>query len=91
MVPEALFSPPRNASQWFVSSTGSLRYDLYAGNVTVDDVDMALPFSDTLYVAQRVTGATLAKALSILRDGANAAVEEGAASPTGRWWGAWLL
>ena len=66
VAPTALFTPAHNASQWFVTSTGALRYDLYAGNVTVDDVDMALPFKDTLWVAQRVTGRVLAAALRAL-------------------------
>ena len=56
VAPSALFTPAHNASQWFVSSTGALRYDLYEGAVRVDDVDMALPFKDELYVAQRVSG-----------------------------------
>eukprot|EP01065_Artemidia_motanka_P037159 TRINITY_DN4545_c0_g1_i1.p1 TRINITY_DN4545_c0_g1~~TRINITY_DN4545_c0_g1_i1.p1 ORF type:complete len:413 (+),score=126.61 TRINITY_DN4545_c0_g1_i1:53-1240(+) len=30
-IPEGLFKPARNSSQWFISQTGSLRYDLASG------------------------------------------------------------
>ena len=67
VAPAAIFTPPHNASQWFVTSTGALRYDLYAGNITIDDIDMTLPFADELYVVQRVKGETLTKALRMLQ------------------------
>ena len=70
VAPRHVFVPAHNTSQWFISSTGALRYDVYKGPVTVDDVDMALPFSDSLHVARHVRGATLAKALRLLRSGA---------------------
>ena len=69
VAPAHLFSPAHNASQWFVTSTGALRYDLYAGNVTADDIDMALPFADTLFVVQNVDGTALTTALQLLLNG----------------------
>ena len=76
VAPRHLFVPAQNASQWFVSSTGALRYDIYEGNVTVDDIDMALPFSDSLHVARRVQGATIAKALRLLQLGSWLATDD---------------
>lgn len=66
IVPKGLFTPPGNASQWFVQSTGSLRYDLYKGNVTVDDIYKVLPFRDSLFVVRGVSGSNLTKLLSML-------------------------
>ena len=66
VTPATLFTPPRNGSQWFVASTGGLRYDLYQGNITVDDVDMVLPFRDTLWLIQGVRGDYLTAALTKL-------------------------
>ena len=59
IVPKAFFTPPGNASQWFVQSTGSMRYDIYQGNVTADDVYKVLPFRDALYVVRDVQGTHL--------------------------------
>jgi hypothetical protein len=67
VAPEHIFSPPRNRSQWFVSSSGALRYNVHAGNLSVDDVYCVLPFVDRLRVARRVSGAALADALDRLR------------------------
>ena len=64
-----LFCPPRNASQWFVTSTGALRYPLFAGVVVRDDIDTTLPFADTLWVFPRVRGRYLSEALRILNRG----------------------
>ena len=75
VAPSTIFVPSRNTSQWFITSTGALRYDLYKGNVSVDDVDMALPFADPLYVVQRVHGTELLKALASLNND-QALVEE---------------
>ena len=66
IVPKGLFSPPGNTSQWFVQSTGSLRYDVYKGNVTVDDIYKVLPFRDSLYLVRGVSGSNLTKLLSML-------------------------
>lgn len=67
VAPEHIFSPPHNRSQWFVSSTGALRYGVHAGNLSVDDVYCVLPFVDRMRVARRVSGAALAAALDRLR------------------------
>lgn len=66
VAPKEILVPPLNASQCFITSTGSLRYNLYKGAVTVDDVDMILPFSDELFVLRSVDGAVLAMALEKL-------------------------
>ena len=63
VVPEELFTPPRNASQFFIQSTSGLRYDLYQGNVTVDDCFYILPFKDTFSIIRLQTAATLKKLL----------------------------
>jgi hypothetical protein len=67
IAPEHIFSPPRNSSQWFVSSSGALRYGVHTGNLSVDDLYCVLPFVDRLRVARRVNGAALAAALEGLR------------------------
>ena len=59
VVPEALFLPPRNASQWFIQNTVGLRYDVYEGNVTADDVYKVLPFRDPIHVVRGMRGAAL--------------------------------
>jgi hypothetical protein len=56
VLPAALFTPPRNRSQWCVQSTGSLRYSLFKGNVTVDDIFKILPFEDQFFVVERLLG-----------------------------------
>jgi hypothetical protein len=56
VLPAALFTPPRNTSQWCVQSTGSLRYSLYQGNVTFDDIFKILPFEDQFFVVERLLG-----------------------------------
>eukprot|EP00756_Hemistasia_phaeocysticola_P010558 Hpha_TRINITY_DN15029_c5_g17::TRINITY_DN15029_c5_g17_i1::g.125626::m.125626 len=62
-IPEGLFHPPRNSSQWFISGTGSLRYDLYGGEVMVDDLITMAPFQNAIHVVRNVPGSA---ALSVL-------------------------
>jgi len=51
-------------------STGSARYNIYAGNVTKDDIVTTWPFPDSFFLLKRdMPGATLAKALSELTAG----------------------
>lgn len=38
VIPASVFETNASHPQWLVQSTGGLRYPLYAGNVTVDDV-----------------------------------------------------
>lgn len=66
IVPSSLFIPPHNQSQWFVQNSGGLRYGLYRGNVTMDDVYKVLPFRDCLYRVPNMRGNVLRKMLSIL-------------------------
>jgi len=59
VVPSTLFAPAHNKSQWFIFSTGGLRYDLYQGNVTVDDIYKILPFRDTFLTVRNLNGKVL--------------------------------
>ena len=54
VAPGFLFVPPHNVSQWYITSTGALRYDLPPGPLSVNDISMLLPFSDTLWAVQGV-------------------------------------
>lgn len=51
----------------FMGSTGSLRYNLFAGNVSIDDTYSVSPFKDTFARATGVPGIVLAKMLSGVR------------------------
>ena len=75
VAPSTIFVPSRNTSQWFITSTGALRYDLYKGNVSVDDVDMALPFW-ILSMWYNVYGTELLKALASLNNDQTLVEEE---------------
>ena len=66
VVPESLFLPPRNASQLFIQSTSGLRYALYAGNVSVDDVCCILPFRDHFFAVRRQPAQTLVELIALL-------------------------
>lgn len=66
IVPSTLFSPPYNLSQWFLQNSGGLRYGLYSGNVSMDDVYKVLPFRDIVYHVQNVEGNILVKLFAIL-------------------------
>lgn len=90
VVPEALFLPPRNASQWFIQNTVGLRYDVYEGNVTADDVYKVLPFRDPIHVVRGMRGAALRALLAQLNQATAAAQIDGAggsaaAAAIGRW------
>jgi 2',3'-cyclic-nucleotide 2'-phosphodiesterase (5'-nucleotidase family) len=55
VVPNSLFLPPNNTKQFFIQSTASLRYALYAGPVTIDDVFKILPFQDHFHTLRNFT------------------------------------
>jgi NADPH:quinone reductase-like Zn-dependent oxidoreductase/2',3'-cyclic-nucleotide 2'-phosphodiesterase (5'-nucleotidase family) len=56
-----------NASRILVESTGSLRYDLYSGNTTVNDVCTMAPFADRFWrVTSKIEGGALATVLHAL-------------------------
>ncbi|KAK3236252.1 hypothetical protein CYMTET_53598 [Cymbomonas tetramitiformis] len=58
VVPFTLFE--NNASRVLIQSTGSLRYDLYSGQVDKNDIVTMSPFEDSYWtVAQRIRGSTL--------------------------------
>ena len=81
IVPKALFAandPPGagggggssgGGSQWLVQSVGGLRYDLYGGNVTTDDIYKILPFRDAIKVVHGVQGEHLRAVLQMLNGG----------------------
>lgn len=69
VAPASLLTPPHNESQWFISSSGALRSDIFGGKVATDDVETLLPFRDTLWVYPRVEGRLLLRALAELNRG----------------------
>jgi hypothetical protein len=85
VLPTQLFTPPRNTSQWFVASTGALRYDLFAGNITADDLWAISPFDDRMLVAPSIPATAVKSLLSTLNDG----IYREAARPQGT--SAWSL
>jgi 2',3'-cyclic-nucleotide 2'-phosphodiesterase (5'-nucleotidase family) len=49
-----------NQSKVLIQSTGAFRYDLYQGNVTVDDVIAVSPYNDSWYkISERMLGADI--------------------------------
>lgn len=66
MAPSTLFTPSYNTSQILISGTGILRYDLFAGEVIVDDVWTLCPFSEPYYSMVSLSGEDVAAALVLL-------------------------
>eukprot|EP00931_Biecheleriopsis_adriatica_P066355 TRINITY_DN40730_c0_g1_i1.p1 TRINITY_DN40730_c0_g1~~TRINITY_DN40730_c0_g1_i1.p1 ORF type:complete len:526 (+),score=92.06 TRINITY_DN40730_c0_g1_i1:46-1623(+) len=65
VIPDTIFRGA--AAKVFVAGTGSMRYDLYEGNVTKDDVVTMMPFADEFWlVAPRVPGAMISAVLAEL-------------------------
>jgi hypothetical protein len=63
VVPSQLFKG--SSSHIFVQRTGALRYSLFEGQVTMDDVIAVCPFNDTIYqVAEKVRGSVLLQVFS---------------------------
>jgi len=61
-----------NQSKVLIQSTGSLRYDLFDGNVTKDDVIAVSPFTDDIYkVSQLTLGADIIQAFGIPNEMSN--------------------
>lgn len=59
VIPSQIFSPPFNKSNMLIQGTGSLRYDLFDGVVTVDDIWTMSPFADPFYKIRNVPGGAL--------------------------------
>ena len=74
-----------NALRVVVQSTGSLRYDLYAGNVTSNDLVAITPFADRFWrvAPQGVTGDVLAAIVRDLNEAATGGEEATAAATLG--------
>jgi 2',3'-cyclic-nucleotide 2'-phosphodiesterase (5'-nucleotidase family) len=70
-------SSSSSSSQWLVQSVGGLRYDLYGGNVTTDDIYKILPFRDAIKVVHGVEGEHLRAVLQMLNGGGGGAGGEG--------------
>jgi hypothetical protein len=62
-VPQALFNNNRSAAeaspQWAVFGTGALTYNIYAGDVTVDDCYKASPYANFWFSLPGVRGELL--------------------------------
>lgn len=52
----------------FVGSTGSFRWNLFQGNVTIDDTYVVNPFKDPFWTTYKVPGPVLAVALTAILD-----------------------
>lgn len=68
IVPRFLFSPPLAQDQILVQSSGSFRYDIFAGEVLVDDIWTVAPFSDLLYKSTLLSGAIIRETIKHLND-----------------------
>jgi 2',3'-cyclic-nucleotide 2'-phosphodiesterase (5'-nucleotidase family) len=69
VVPTQLFH--LNASKVYIENTGAFRFDLFAGEVTLNDLIAAAPFQDVIYqVAERVSGRELNQVMDALNAGA---------------------
>ena len=67
MVPAVLFNSSAPARpQWFVFGTGALTYDLYAGDVTIDDAFKASPYANFFFEVRGVPGSVLQPLLAKL-------------------------
>lgn len=66
VIPSQLFIPAFNTSQMMVQGTGLLRYDMYKGDVIVDDIWTLSPFNDGFKIISNVLGSDLIKALDNL-------------------------
>lgn len=64
MLPDALFNPGQDAI--FIGHTGSLRYDLFKGKMSLDDSYIVSPFKDVFYMAASIPGATAAAVIKEL-------------------------
>jgi hypothetical protein len=86
-VPAVLFNPTAPAGrvpQWFVLGTGALTYDVYAGEVTVDDCYKASPYANFFFAAAGVPGSALQPLLAKLNTKASAVPLHGEAPPRTR-------
>ena len=66
-----------NQSSILIQSTDSLRYDLFSGNVTLDDLIVVSPFNDTIYkVSERTLGADILTVAEILNQDDNSSASK---------------
>ncbi|GAX10205.1 hypothetical protein FisN_3Lh400 [Fistulifera solaris] len=63
----------RNESLVYIQGTGLLRYDLYAGPITIDDIIAVTPFNDSIYsVVDNVDGELLRALLQAMENSSSA-------------------
>jgi 2',3'-cyclic-nucleotide 2'-phosphodiesterase (5'-nucleotidase family) len=63
----------RNESLVYIQGTGLLRYDLYTGPITIDDIIAVTPFNDSIYsVVENVDGEILRTVLQALENSSSA-------------------
>ena len=55
VVPKELFSKYAGNNNVFIQGTGAFRYNLFKGNVTLNDLISASPFNDTIYIVDSKT------------------------------------
>jgi 2',3'-cyclic-nucleotide 2'-phosphodiesterase (5'-nucleotidase family) len=68
VVPSQLFQ--HNSSKVYVENTGAFRFNLFAGEVTLNDLVAVAPFNDTIYrIAERISGHDLRQVMDALNDG----------------------
>eukprot|EP00041_Stephanoeca_diplocostata_P007301 m.102432 g.102432 ORF g.102432 m.102432 type:complete len:557 (+) comp16821_c1_seq2:219-1889(+) len=70
VIPTTVFSPARNTSQVFMSSTGSIRYDIYKGTIIRDDCFTISPFTEPYWRIPRVAGRDVKAVISNLLNSA---------------------
>jgi 2',3'-cyclic-nucleotide 2'-phosphodiesterase (5'-nucleotidase family) len=71
VVPTQLFQ--LNASKVYIENTGAFRFNLFAGQVTLNDLIAVAPFQDAIYqVAEIVSGRELIQLMDALNSGAGA-------------------
>eukprot|EP01052_Picozoa_sp_SAG31_P031694 SAG31_NODE_3386_length_4331_cov_2.421786_5_plen_196_part_00 len=69
VAPTTVMFPARNTSQILILSSGGVRYDIFAGNVTRDDTMIVSPFRDGFNVFRGVDGNTAAATVAALEAG----------------------
>lgn len=74
---ETLFGGDQGQRKAMLASTGSMRYNLYEGNVTKDDIVTMMPFADEFFlIAHDLPGETIASALAELNNGSSYALPD---------------
>ena len=71
-----------NESLVFVQGTGAFRYDLFPGQVVMDDIIAVCPFNGTIYkIAENILGSELMEILGVATTQPNSALQTGSPLP----------